>query len=209
LIVLARAEGLAPRDPRIPIAIGALLVAAGRHEQAIEPLRRAAELDEANAQIHLSLGEAYRVAGHRHRAAQALDNALERVGELGALREQLLEELEKVDFPIVSATGFGPATDARGDAEPEASLPVFSRRGPALHFWLQLGERFAARAGELELRWVDPGGARHAGGAVRVRRAGLVEASLQQEEQELPAGVWRVECWLDGERVAERHFALR
>jgi predicted Zn-dependent protease len=209
LLLLARAESTAPRDPRIPLSIGQLLVRVGRPDQAIAPLRRAAELDDTTAQIHLALGQAYRAAGHRHRAAHALECALERAGSTGPLRERALLELEKVDFPIVEETGFGERPwSSRGESA-AASLPRFSRDEARVRFWLRLGSHFAKRAKDVELRWFDPDGARAAGAALRVPSRGVAEGAIERGSEAFAAGIWRVEGWLDAERIAERRFELR
>ncbi len=209
LLLLARAESQAPLDPRVPFAIGSLLLAAGRPEQAVPALRRAARLDFSTARIYLQLGLAYRDTGQRHQAGFAFEQALARAGDRGALRFRLERELEKLSFPLVLATGFGEPLDDAGDADAPAPLERVARDAPRVVFWLRLGPHFEARAPEVSMRWIAPGGALVQEGAARVRARAVVASELGRDTGSLAGGIWRVEGWLDGARFVEREFEVR
>ncbi len=209
LVLLARAESLAPGDPRVPFEIGSLLAAAGRPEQAIPALRRAAQLDFTTASLYLELGLAYRDTGQRHRATFAFEQALARAGDRGALRQRIERELEKQSFTLVAAMGLGEAIpDPDAAAAPIREFAV-ARDAPRVLFWLRLGPHFASRASEVSLRWIAPGGTVAQDAPALVRSAGVAGSELARGREPFAVGSWRVECWLDGERFAAQRFELR
>lgn len=209
LVLLAQAESLAPGDPRVPFEIGSLLAAAGRPEQAIPALRRAARLDFATASLYLELGLAYRDTGERHQAAFALEQALARAGSGGALRLRIERELEKLSFPLVAGSGFGETVPDAGAEDAPARAFSLPRDAPRVVFWLRLGPHFASRASEVSVRWIRPDGELAQESPASARSGGIAGSELPRGSELFAAGSWRVECRLDGERFAERRFEVR
>ena len=76
--LLRKALSLEPDSPAAAQEWGLFLLTAGRPAEAVEPLRRASELDETAAQPLANLGAAYYMTGAADQAAEAFRQALER-----------------------------------------------------------------------------------------------------------------------------------
>lgn len=55
---------------------GVILMALGRNEEAVIPLRRATQLDPSHADAHYNLGEAYQFLGHKEQSVEAFKIAV-------------------------------------------------------------------------------------------------------------------------------------
>lgn len=55
---------------------GVILMALGRNEEALIPLRRATQLDPSHADAHYNLGEAYQFLGHKEKSVEAFKIAI-------------------------------------------------------------------------------------------------------------------------------------
>ena len=58
------------------LRLGIALAEAGRHEEALEALRLAAELDPGRARLHYRMGLAYEATGRRAEARASYERAL-------------------------------------------------------------------------------------------------------------------------------------
>jgi predicted Zn-dependent protease len=160
LALLDRAEAHSPDDPRVPYRRAELLEAAGRLDDAIAAYRRAVYLDPNQAATLLALGRAHRSAGNRREALFFLEQAGFRAGATGRARTQIDGEIERLVFPVLTASGFATGDAARNDdttlAASDAILPPDARR---LAWWGQLGPHWRDRAGWFRVRWRDAAGA--------------------------------------------------
>jgi predicted Zn-dependent protease len=193
LLVLARAEGLEPNDPRVPFEIGELLFDAGRFPEAIQAYRRTAALDTSRAQVFFKLGLAYRNAGDQQRAVYALEQALERTAAGStALRQRIEWELEKLTFQVVLAAGFADGSPRRAETPAGRAVDRFRVGDRRMAWWAELGRRFAPRAELVRVRWRDPEG-RVVQEAPALHGTGPFLASLLKFEE--AAGVQAVGEW--------------
>lgn len=55
---------------------GVILMALGRNEEALIPLRRATQLDPSHADAHYNLGEAYQFLGHKEKSVESFKIAV-------------------------------------------------------------------------------------------------------------------------------------
>jgi predicted Zn-dependent protease len=202
LAVLDRAEAEAPDDPRIPYRRAELLEAAGRLDDAIAAYRRAVYLDPNQAATLLALGRAHRSAGNRRQALFFLEQASFRAGQTGRARAQIDGEIERLVFPVLTASGFAAGDAARDDdatlAAGDTALPPDARR---LAWWGRIGPHWRDRAGWFRVRWRDPSGAAGEPESPERRRGHLIA------RRALPggaaAGPWTLEL-LYGDEVVHR-----
>lgn len=202
LAVLDRAEAEAPEDPRIPYRRAELLEAAGRLDDAIAAHRRAVYLDPNQAATLLALGRAHRSAGNRRQALFFLEQASFRAGATGRVRAQIDGEIERLIFPVLTASGFAAGDAARDDAATlaagDTALPPGARR---LAWWGRIGPHWRDRAGWFRVRWRDAAGAAGEPESPDRRRGHLIA------RRALPAGAaagpWTLEL-LYGDEVVHR-----
>jgi tetratricopeptide (TPR) repeat protein len=91
---LQRLAGMHPDVADVQLAYARLCLAAGRPEEALGPLQRAAALDARSAEPWIRMAEAFERSGGTQRALSALDAAIERAR--GAERERLTTQRARV-----------------------------------------------------------------------------------------------------------------
>jgi tetratricopeptide (TPR) repeat protein len=96
-----RLAGLHPDVANLQFAYARLCMAAGRHEESLEPLQRAADLDPGSPDPWIRMAEAFERTGRTGRALSAFDAAIERAE--GAERERLISRRGRLAARAIEA----------------------------------------------------------------------------------------------------------
>jgi tetratricopeptide (TPR) repeat protein len=203
LAELVRAEQVEPLDPRVPVARGDILYAAGRPADAAVAYRRAIHLDPNPPAVLLALARAHRDAGHRREAIFFTEQAVWRSGTRGTLRQQAERQLERVLFPVIAESAFG---DERGSATPAARR--FASRESEIEWWGRIGPHYIPWASYVKVRWVDPSGAAVREDEQDRSKRVFVGDALPLDDVEAKPGAWRLEVLLGDDVVHVQPFEI-
>ena len=210
--VLQSAERREPNDPRLPFRRGELLAAAGHSADAIAAYRRALELDPNTALAHYRLALALKELGERGDAVFHLEQAQGRLNRQGALLHSVEAELLRLIFPVVRRAGLvAGGQDIRNiPTLVQRSREQFDADAGRVVWWAEIEPQWKERRSEIEVRWIDPGGAVVAQGKVAHDSSNYTFAALDPppggEARRL--GIWQAEAVLDGERIVRKAFRI-
>jgi predicted Zn-dependent protease len=207
LVLLARAEALEPRDPRVPYQIGEVLASQGRHEAAIAAYRRTIRLDPSRARVFYRLGLAHKEAGERHAAVHAFEQASRRAGESSDLRLRADWQIETLIFPVLLETGLADGSEG-GETPFGRRVESFPPQAKRLAWWARLDSRYAAYPDQMSLHWRGPDGAPVAQTPVRRGARPYVGAVLDLPAAATP-GEWTLEARFEDELLERRSFLVQ
>jgi predicted Zn-dependent protease len=201
LVVLLEAAPQAPEDPRIPLAIGDILLDLGRFEGAAAAYRRTIELDSAHGYVFYRLGLAYKGIGDRQRAVYAFEQAELRLGPRAALRAHTRSEVEKLIFGVIAEAGFlAPDVPTRPLPPESASPRSYAFAEKEIRWWARLAPRFVEQIEALEVRFIAPSGRRFEPSRLEISDRVYAVAYLELGASTPPeVGTWEVEVGLDGD----------
>lgn len=206
LFALARAETLAPHDPRVPYALGDLLAANGRVLDAAAAYRRTIALDPTRAQVFFRLGLAQRALGNRHSAVQAFEQAARRSGPNSALTQRADWHVETLIFPVLDEVGFADGSGDDLNAALAARLATAPADATQLLWFGKISDRYAGYDEHLRIRWRNPAGAEIAEAPVKRSEDDWV-SSQTALPADAAAGKWTAELSYQGD-VFERYSLL-
>lgn len=209
---LQSAERREPNDPRLPFRRGELLAAAGHSDDAIAAYRRALQLDPNTALAHYRLALALKERGERGDAVFHLEQAQGRLNRQGALLHSVEAELLRLIFPVVRRAGLVAGGQDIRDIPTlvQRSREQFDSDAGRVVWWAEIEPQWKERRSEIEVRWIDPGGAVVAQGTVAHDSSNYTFAALDPPpggELRRP-GIWQAEAVLDGERIVRKAFRI-
>jgi predicted Zn-dependent protease len=208
LAELAAAEAADPSDPRIPFRTAEALDAAGRPADAAAAYWRVLALDPTRALVFFQLGKAYAALGETGRAVFAFEQARDRAGASGPLRERAAWEVAKHAHEVLLETGVAAAL-ADGAPAPGVSQREIAAGTPRIGWWARLSPRYDSVVGRIEVRWLDPSGAVRQRAAARRLERPWLGSTLELESGAAAPGLWSVEARIDGDLVDRRAFRLQ
>jgi predicted Zn-dependent protease len=210
LLVLASAESLEPRDPRVPFRVAELLAAQGRHREAVLAFQRTIRLDPTRALVFYQLGLSHQALGERHNAVYAFEQASRRAGAQSALRQRADWQVETLIFPPLVEVGFADGEGGGGETplgHPRTSFPFGARR---IAWWARLHSRYNSYADAFTLRWSDPRGQLVAETPVTDRGRPWLGALLELEPPGAATpGEWSAEVRFQQDLVDRRTFLVQ
>jgi len=196
--ILAEAEALEPRDPRVALARAELANERSDFATAKTQLERALALDPNVPLVQYQLGTIYARLGDRSRAAFYLEQAVANFRPNTGARRRAEFELARLEFPMLESSGL-----ATRDGDPAEKT---FRRGDAVVWWGQISRRFYPMNPEFRVRWRGPSGASVFQETLRMSPGGHVASQLRTGEA--PAGTWHVEITVEDSVIETLEFEL-
>jgi predicted Zn-dependent protease len=203
LFVLAEAERIEPRDPRISFRAGEILKEQGRAREATAAWRRTVALDSSVALAYYHLGDAYKSLGNRHDAAYWYEQASRRFKTGGAFQQRAQLAIKTLEYPPVTAAGLARSEDGVGSATPR---DTFAASDAEAIWWAKLDKRYGLLRRRVKVRFTDPSGAVAQDSVAEKLADGHIGARLPLAGR--AAGRWQIEAVLDGQVIDRRSFAL-
>ncbi len=151
LDVLAQAEQLEARDPRVPLARAKLLEERDDLGGAAGQLERAFKLDPTVPLVQYELGRIHKRLGHKSRAVFYLEQAASNAAPGSTLARRAEFEIDALSWPVLEASAIAAE---RAGAERTHFAP-----GEPLVWWGRVSRRFSLAELAYEVRWVGPSGA--------------------------------------------------
>jgi tetratricopeptide (TPR) repeat protein len=136
-----------PDDARAHAALGSLLLAVGRADQAVHALERAVARAPERSAYLFDLARAYEHTGQRARALRAYTTVLQREANPAAAER----------YDALGGRAFGRAYPFEPGAEHGTELPAWARSAFTLS--IGLGNPYAGLGGQLGYEWVPAPGA--------------------------------------------------
>lgn len=196
--ILAEAEALEPRDPRVALARAELANERSDFPAARTQLERALALDPNVPLVQYQLGTICARLGDRSRAAFYLEQAVANFRPNTGARRRAEFELARLEFPMLESSGL-----ATRDGEPAAKT---FRRGDAVTWWGDVSRRFYPMNPEFRVRWRGPSGASFFQETLRMGPGGHVTSQLRTGEA--PPGTWHVEITVEDSVIETLEFEL-
>jgi len=197
--LLAQAQQLEPRDPRVALERSNLAEERGDLESARGQLERALALDPSVPLVQLQLGTLEARLGNKSRAAFYLEQAVSNFRPKTAARRRAEFELARLEFKLMDESGLA---DARGATESRQFA-----RGEPVSWWGEISKRFYPMNPEVQVRWLDPKGATVYSERIRMSPGGRFSATLQTGNAAL--GTWRVEVRVEDSLIENYTFEIQ